>query len=191
MFIDKLQLKRSNETVTDASTGVVSPKLPTPSDLDNGELALNYADGYETIAFKNDNGEIVEIKSNEELEQKLNSKADKVKINEYLDGRVMPFGNFYIYDFPVEKWVLYFDNSIDGSHLYIKTFSESNDRIYTDYLYYVFEKSGEGYYFSERYKNNDAPSFIKGLLDSECAYNTTEKKQSRYLMVRKKRRQYV
>ncbi len=175
MFIDKLQLKRSNETVTDASTGVVSPKLPTPSDLDNGELALNYADGYETIAFKNDNGEIVEIKSNEELEQKLNSKADKVKINEYLDGRVMPFGNFYIYDFPVEKWVLYFDNSIDGSHLYIKTFSESNDRIYTDYLYYVFEKSGEGYYFSERYKNNDAPSFIKGLLDSECAYNTTEK----------------
>ena len=175
MFIDKLQLKRSNETVTDASIGVVSPKLPTPSDLDNGELALNYADGYETIAFKNDNGEIVEIKSNEELEQKLNSKADKVKINEYLDGRVMPFGNFYIYDFPVEKWVLYFDNSIDGSHLYIKTFSESNDRIYTDYLYYVFEKSGEGYYFSERYKNNDAPSFIKGLLDSECAYNTTEK----------------
>lgn len=62
MFIDKLQIKRSNETVTDASTGAVSPKLPNPSDLDNGELALNYADGYETIAFKNDNGEIVEIK---------------------------------------------------------------------------------------------------------------------------------
>ena len=52
MLINKLQLKRSNGTVTDASTGVVSPKLPNPSDLDNGELALNYADGYETIAFK-------------------------------------------------------------------------------------------------------------------------------------------
>lgn len=58
MLIDKLQLKRSNKTVTDASTGTVSPKLPNPSDLDNGELALNYADGYETLAFKNDNGEI-------------------------------------------------------------------------------------------------------------------------------------
>ena len=175
MLINKLQLKRSNGTVTDASTGVVSPKLPNPSDLDNGELALNYADGYETIAFKNDNGEIVEIKSNEELEQKLNSKADKVKINEYLDGRPIPFGNFYIYDFPVEKWVLYFDNSVDGSHLYIKTFSESDNPIDPDYLYYVFEKSGIGYTFSERYKNVDAPSFIKGLLDSECAYNTVEK----------------
>lgn len=175
MFIDKLQIKRSNETVTDASTGAVSPKLPNPSDLDNGELALNYADGYETIAFKNDNGEIVEIKSNEELEQKLNSKADKVEINKYLDGRPMPFGNFYIYNFPVEKWVLYFDNSVDGSHLYIKTFSESNNPITPDYLYYVFEHDGNGYTFSKRYKNADAPSFIKGLLDSECAYNTAEK----------------
>lgn len=71
MFIDKLQIKRSNETVTDASTGAVSPKLPNPSDLDNGELALNYADGYETIAFKNDNGEIVEIKNNEQIEKKI------------------------------------------------------------------------------------------------------------------------
>ena len=71
MLIDKLQIKRSNETVTDASTGAVSPKLPNPSDLDNGELALNYADGYETIAFKNDNGEIVEIKNNEQIEKKI------------------------------------------------------------------------------------------------------------------------
>ncbi len=175
MFIDKLQLKRSNETVTDASTGTVSPKLPNPSDLDNGELALNYADGYETLAFKNDNGEIVEIKSDNQIEQKLDGKADKVKINEYLDGRPMPFGNFYIYDFPVERWVLYFDNSVDGSHLYIKTFSESDEPHYPDYLYYVFEHGGEGYTFSERYKNGDAPDFVKGLLDCECAYNSTEK----------------
>lgn len=175
MLIDKLQLKRSNKTVTDASTGTVSPKLPNPSDLENGELALNYADGYETIAFKNDNGEIVEIKSNNQIEQKLDSKADKVEINKYLDGRPMPFGNFYIYNFPVEKWVLYFDNSVDGSHLYIKTFSESNNPITPDYLYYVFEHGGDGYTFSKRYKNADAPSFIKGLLDSECAYNTAEK----------------
>lgn len=175
MLIDKLQLKRSNKTVTDASTGTVSPKLPNPSDLENGELALNYADGYETIAFKNDNGEIVEIKSNNQIEQKLDSKADKVEINKYLDGRPMPFGNFYIYNFPVEKWVLYFDNSVNGSYLYIKTFSESNNPITPDYLYYVFENGGDGYTFSERYKNVDAPSFIKGLLDSECAYNTAEK----------------
>lgn len=90
MFIDKLQIKRSNETVTDASTGVVSPKLPNPSDLDNGELALNYADGYETIAFKNDNGEIVEIKPQTSL---------RVDLEDYINDttKILPLNCNYFY----------------------------------------------------------------------------------------------
>lgn len=90
MFIDKLQLKRSKETVTDASTGVVSPKLPNPSDLDNGEIALNYADGYETIAFKNDNGEIVEIKPQASL---------RVDLEDYINDttKILPLNCNYFY----------------------------------------------------------------------------------------------
>ena len=174
MDIEKILNKRSNAVVTDGG-GVETPVKPTSSQLDNGEIAVNYHKGTERLFIKNDNEEVVEFVSKDELEQKLNSKADKVEINKYLDGRPIPFGNFYIYDFPVEKWVLYFDNSVDGSHLYIKTFSESNNPLNPDYLYYVFEHGGDGYTFSERYKNVDAPSFIKGLLDSECAYNTVEK----------------
>lgn len=90
MLINKLQLKRSNGTVTDASTGVVSPKLPNPSDLDNGELALNYADGYETIAFKNDNGEIVEIKPQTSL---------RVDLEDYINDttKILPLNCNYFY----------------------------------------------------------------------------------------------
>lgn len=90
MLIDKLQLKRSNKTVTDASTGTVSPKLPNPSDLENGELALNYADGYETIAFKNDNGEIVEIKPQASL---------RVDLEDYINDttKILPLNCNYFY----------------------------------------------------------------------------------------------
>lgn len=35
------------------------PKFPIPSSLEYGELCINYADGHEAIAFKNDNNEIV------------------------------------------------------------------------------------------------------------------------------------
>lgn len=90
MLIDKLQLKRSNKTVTDASTGTVSPKLPNPSDLENGELALNYADGYETIVFKNDNGEIVEIKPQASL---------RVDLEDYINDttKILPLNCNYFY----------------------------------------------------------------------------------------------
>ena len=39
------------------------PKLPSSSQLEYGELAVNYADGYETISLKNTNDNIVEFKS--------------------------------------------------------------------------------------------------------------------------------
>lgn len=44
-------------------------KLPIPDILEYGELAINYATGAETLSFKNDNDEIVTIRTNEHLMQ--------------------------------------------------------------------------------------------------------------------------
>ena len=44
-------------------------KLPTVEQLEYGELAINYANDVETIAFKNDKNEIVEIRSNKYFEK--------------------------------------------------------------------------------------------------------------------------
>ena len=37
----------------------IDPKLPEASQLEYGELAINFADGYETLSIKNSNNEIV------------------------------------------------------------------------------------------------------------------------------------
>lgn len=52
--IVKVLNKRSNVIV-----GSGQPKLPTASDLDYGEIAINYAKGVETISLKNSANEIV------------------------------------------------------------------------------------------------------------------------------------
>ena len=44
------------------------PKLPSLTGITYGELAINYADGVETLAIKNSNNEIVEFKSKEYFE---------------------------------------------------------------------------------------------------------------------------
>lgn len=60
----KILHKRSNV----ATKG--KPKLPTADQLDYGELAINYADGNETIAIKNSNNDIVSFKSQEYIDDK-------------------------------------------------------------------------------------------------------------------------
>lgn len=43
-------------------SGVVNngtPKLPTSEQIELGEIAVNYAEGYETLAIKNSNGDVV------------------------------------------------------------------------------------------------------------------------------------
>ena len=48
------------------------PKLPIPSVLVEGELAINYAEGVETISIKNESGDVVTFSSDEYYtEQKL------------------------------------------------------------------------------------------------------------------------
>lgn len=51
-------LHKRSKTVTNAT-----PTLPTKDELEHGELAINYADGYETITIKNSNDDIVSFKS--------------------------------------------------------------------------------------------------------------------------------
>lgn len=60
---NKIIHKRSS-TIIDGKA-----KLPTVEQLEYGELAINYANDVETIAFKNDQNEIVEIRSNKYFEK--------------------------------------------------------------------------------------------------------------------------
>ena len=53
----------------------VSPKLPTSEQLEYGEIAINYGDGIETIAIRNDNDEIVTF-------------IPEHKVKEYIDKRI-------------------------------------------------------------------------------------------------------
>ena len=46
-----------------------APKLPTASDLHFGEIAVNYAKGYETLSIKNDSGDVVTFKSSNPLKK--------------------------------------------------------------------------------------------------------------------------
>ena len=51
--------KRSVEVINN------EPKQPLPNQLEFGELAINYADNFETLLLKNSNNEIVEFKTKE------------------------------------------------------------------------------------------------------------------------------
>ena len=48
------------------------PKLPTSSQLDYGEIAVNYKEGYETLSLKNDKGNIVSLSVNTIEDVKVN-----------------------------------------------------------------------------------------------------------------------
>lgn len=53
-------------------------KLPQANQIDYGELAINFADGVETISIKNSQDEIVEFKSKDYFENKINDKQDNI-----------------------------------------------------------------------------------------------------------------
>ena len=61
----------SNKVLNKRSSVVVDgePKLPTPQQLDYGEIAINFADGYETMSIKNDEDEIVKFSSDRYWQQ--------------------------------------------------------------------------------------------------------------------------
>ncbi len=62
---NKILLKRSSDVIDNI------PKVPTSEQLEYGEIAVNYASGFETISLKNDSNQIVEFKSKEYFESKI------------------------------------------------------------------------------------------------------------------------
>ena len=70
---------RSNVVVDNA------PKLPSSDKLELGEIAINYATGYETLSIKNADGNIVTFSSDskyEELKNKIDELINLIKENE-------------------------------------------------------------------------------------------------------------
>ena len=63
----------SNKIINKRSSVVTdnNPKLPQADNLEYGEIAINYADGYETLSFKNTANEVVEVKTKEYFDKKL------------------------------------------------------------------------------------------------------------------------
>jgi hypothetical protein len=63
----------SNKIINKRSSVVAdnNPKLPQADNLEYGEIAINYADGYETLSFKNTANEVVEVKTKEYFDKKL------------------------------------------------------------------------------------------------------------------------
>lgn len=48
-----------------------SPKLPTSEQLEYGEIAINYANGYETISIKNSSNEIAVFKDKKYIDNAI------------------------------------------------------------------------------------------------------------------------
>lgn len=70
---------KSSQLNTDSN----GPKLPTADQIKFGEIAINYADGYEKISFKNStNTEIVTVSTDEQNDLKFETKERVAEIDE-------------------------------------------------------------------------------------------------------------
>lgn len=73
--------KKSSMVSTDSEGKVLGPKLPEASALIEGEIAVNYAKGYETLSIKNSSGDIATFSCDATIQNTINSSVDS-KINE-------------------------------------------------------------------------------------------------------------
>lgn len=76
----KVLLKRS------ASLVQGQPVLPTTSEIEYGELAVNYASGHETISMKNSNNQVVSFSSDEKFLDKVGLGHDEENDELYVRG---------------------------------------------------------------------------------------------------------
>ena len=70
-----------NNTVYHKRSSVATegtPKQPTTSQLDYGEIAVNYADGCERLFIKNSSNEIIGFKSGEYVDNALSNHNDRI-----------------------------------------------------------------------------------------------------------------
>ena len=68
-----------------------NPKLPDTSQLDYGEIAINFADGHETVSFKNDSNKIVEIKPKDYFDDKID--VLETSLNNHKHGTITLSGD--------------------------------------------------------------------------------------------------
>lgn len=54
-----------------------SPKLPTSEQLQYGEIAINYGDGIETIAIRNEKDEIVKFIPEDKVKEYVEKRIEK------------------------------------------------------------------------------------------------------------------
>ena len=73
------------------------PKLPTTGQLSEGEIAVNYAKGYETLSFKNNSNEIVSlsVKTVDDVTVNGNSVVSNKTANIIMKGNTTPVANTY------------------------------------------------------------------------------------------------
>lgn len=70
MANEKKHMAHVKSVVTENKNGVIEPKLPAAEDIVYGELAVNYAAGYERISLKNSAGDIVPFVSKAYVDSK-------------------------------------------------------------------------------------------------------------------------
>lgn len=89
-MVQTVKNKRSNRTST--TNNIVVPAQPASNSLQTGEIALNYANGYETLFIKNDNGDVVSFSNDNTL---LNAMAQYENVIEdvKLNGTSLPVTN--------------------------------------------------------------------------------------------------
>ena len=82
--------KRSNGTIT--AGDIVLPKQPTPAQLTDGELAINYSNGHETLFTKNDSGEVVSFSNDAVLLSAMQGYENVIE-SVSLNGNPLPVSN--------------------------------------------------------------------------------------------------
>ena len=135
-------MAKNTEHVQHVKSNVVlengQPKLPTASVLVEGELAINYAEGYETISFKNSNNGIVRFSSDDYYtEQKLGSGftgANSAKtVTEVIDN--LDLGNeveISSGETPTEETIeLWVDTSVNPITVEVYTKAETDSMLLT------------------------------------------------------------
>ena len=98
----RIHLKHTKSSATTATTGGVTvPRLPSSGDLLHGEIAINYHSGYETLAIKNSEGQIVPFVTNG---QTIDATKPEGLVNGQIGMDVNGEESFYIYNGVYSKW---------------------------------------------------------------------------------------
>ena len=89
--------KRSNRTST--TNNIVVPAQPASNALQNGEIAINYADGYETLFIKNDSDEVVSFSNDNTLLSAMAQYEGKTPYVTSTPAASVTIDSYKMYDF--------------------------------------------------------------------------------------------